>query len=627
MFIFIKQKKKIVKLINFCRIIVYIVGYNILNLFNNGSNSKKMKVKFFSLTFLIDLICCNVFLKYIKLVIFSLQIVQHLCAGASEIVLEDLQIVLSRQNTLKPIFAQFLGYKYTTYHERRNALQLQFHKFQISLKSKDFNLLKQYLKQIVLFGFEEKGLENNYTLKSLLSPKEFKNLRIRTKESLHDGSTDFEKEFSFLSQLMNWYKSDYFRWMNSPLCDECNSSSTFQGYISDINDTKNIDRIEKYSCNTCERSLTFPRYNNPRILFQTRTGRCGEWVNCFYVLCRSLDYDIRYVFDKTDHVWIEVYSDVLRKWIHCDPCENKINTPLMYEKGWNKSLSYVIAFSSYEVQDVTWRYTTKYSEIIQRRTLSSEENLIRYMLILSKKLQTVLPLSRRSDIQLRRVEECAQFLTPSKTDEEYDGRISGSVQWRQSRNEYKPKSNKYIWTPNEIEIQRKRLSLKYSTSADTYQREETGELIKGWQNGVFQCESIFKKIENDWNMCYLCRTEDAKEGIIQWKFCSEKQKLHIDMVTIKYQCSTFQIKFTCTVIKILTYYSYDVFVNNFLIMLLKFLAENVMVVDAFKGSFELTLTITVSGGNGDNAWQHAQLFRQPINDAQFPFEIVITYFS
>lgn len=43
---------------------------------------------------------------------------------------------------------------------------------------------------------------------------------------------------------MNWYKSDYFRWMNSPLCDECNSSSTFQGYISDINDTKNIDRIE-----------------------------------------------------------------------------------------------------------------------------------------------------------------------------------------------------------------------------------------------------------------------------------------------------------------------------------------------------------------------------------------------
>lgn len=79
-------------------------------------------------------------------------IVQHLCAGASEIgsgaaspneeiirtvlpfttsvkhelkVLEDLQVVLSRQNTLKPIFAQFLGFRWTSYHERRNALQLR----------------------------------------------------------------------------------------------------------------------------------------------------------------------------------------------------------------------------------------------------------------------------------------------------------------------------------------------------------------------------------------------------------------------------------------------------------------------------------------------------------------------
>lgn len=79
-------------------------------------------------------------------------IVQHLCAGASEIgngaaspnmeivrtvlpfttsvkfelkVLEDLQVVLGRQNTLKPIFAQFLGYKWMSYHERRNALQLR----------------------------------------------------------------------------------------------------------------------------------------------------------------------------------------------------------------------------------------------------------------------------------------------------------------------------------------------------------------------------------------------------------------------------------------------------------------------------------------------------------------------
>lgn len=77
---------------------------------------------------------------------------QHLSAGASEIgsgaaspnleivrtvlpfttgvqselkVLQELQVVLKRQHTLKPIFAQFLGFKSTTYNERRNALQLR----------------------------------------------------------------------------------------------------------------------------------------------------------------------------------------------------------------------------------------------------------------------------------------------------------------------------------------------------------------------------------------------------------------------------------------------------------------------------------------------------------------------
>lgn len=82
----------------------------------------------------------------------SFQIVQHLCAGDSEIgsgaaspnldivrtllpfttsvqyelkVLQDLQVLLSRQHTLKPIFASFLGAKLKSYHERRSALQLR----------------------------------------------------------------------------------------------------------------------------------------------------------------------------------------------------------------------------------------------------------------------------------------------------------------------------------------------------------------------------------------------------------------------------------------------------------------------------------------------------------------------
>lgn len=36
--------------------------------------------------------------------------------------------------------------------------------------------------------------------------------------------------------------------------------------------------------------------------------------------------------DNLDHVWVEVWSDQLKRWLHCDPCENVIDTPLIYDK-------------------------------------------------------------------------------------------------------------------------------------------------------------------------------------------------------------------------------------------------------------------------------------------------------
>jgi hypothetical protein len=116
----------------------------------------------------------------------------------------------------------------------------------------------------------------------------------------------------------------------------------------------------------------YPRYNNPSKLLETRSGRCGEWANVFCLLCRSLALDARWVLDLSDHVWVEVWMPRLGRFVHVDPCECKFDTPLLYEKGWGKKLTFVFSFSRYGVDDATARYTRDLENVLRRCGLARE---------------------------------------------------------------------------------------------------------------------------------------------------------------------------------------------------------------------------------------------------------------
>merc|ERR1712039_712089 len=81
----------------------------------------------------------------------------------------------------------------------------------------------------------------------------------------------------------------------------------------------------------------------------------------------------------TDHVWTEVYSDSLGRWLHADSCEAALDCPLVYEQGWGKKLTYCLAFGRDNVCDVSRRYTCNFNAMLSRRNQFTEQQLQRTM--------------------------------------------------------------------------------------------------------------------------------------------------------------------------------------------------------------------------------------------------------
>uniref|UniRef100_W5KU87 Peptide-N(4)-(N-acetyl-beta-glucosaminyl)asparagine amidase n=1 Tax=Astyanax mexicanus TaxID=7994 RepID=W5KU87_ASTMX len=448
----------------------------------------------------------------------------------------------------------------------------------------------------------------------------------RAKERLEqarkaDPDCSLAEEDMLVLELLQWFKGDFFSWVNSLPCSRCGGNTQSAGSLQPSADDLRWDanRVENHYCNTCHLTTRFPRYNNPEKLLETRRGRCGEWANCFTLCCRSLGLEARYIWDCTDHVWTEVYSHSQQRWLHCDPCENTCDKPLLYEIGWGKKLSYIFAFSKDQVIDVTWRYSCKHQEVISRRTQVQETWLLHTINGLNAVRQQALSADRKKELLERLVVELVEFISPkSPKPGELGGRISGSLAWRAARGETgadgtKEKAAGFVFIPTETEKRVKLFHLQYNITKDCYCRVSNDqEKIPGWEKCVWSNESVFRKEEHDWQIVYLSRTEGTSLGKLCWRFVCAPVGMKIKSVSIRAISQTFHsgtVRWSLRSAQTSVEFPGDGKMHS---------------VAGLSESTELVVEAELSGGDGDAGWQHAQLFRQNMKETETSsFEIIV----
>lgn len=329
------------------------------------------------------------------------------------------------------------------------------------LNPKDKHFLLKVADLAYTTGKHKTPSELDKALESIDLAKIYEGVDKRESEnSKHENESKLKYEDFIVLEVLNYFKHDFFKWVNKPECPQCNQNSDNMIPIGasgpPSNNPDEISNIENYKCKSCGIAVDFLRYNNPVKLLETKQGRCGEWVNCFILILQALlgtETQIRYVWNNEDHVWCEYYSSSLQRWIHLDPCEGVFDEPNLYCENWGKKMSWCIGFGETYIMDLSNKYITKPDKQINKlESVSNLRNVEKFIDILNRgklvKFYQGLKFMNLDDdealtriynqvIVIRNIEEKSNQneIVKANTTEIPKGRQTGDAEWTKSRGE------------------------------------------------------------------------------------------------------------------------------------------------------------------------------------------------
>ncbi|KZO96742.1 hypothetical protein CALVIDRAFT_527409 [Calocera viscosa TUFC12733] len=262
--------------------------------------------------------------------------------------------------------------------------------------------------------------------------------QLSTFSSTNPSPLSFEDAIA--EALVQWYKHSYMRWINSLPCPICSGPTNAVGGAAPTPEERagQANQVELHRCQNqnCGGMRRFPRYNDPATLMKTREGRCGEWANLFTLFLRAVGLRTRYVWNREDHIWNEYFSPSEKRWIHIDSCEAARDQPTLYEKGWGKKMSYILAFSVEGPRDVSQAYTLDWPAMETRRNWVRNDELQRVMRSVTSIRRAHLTGQQRAELEAQDVAEDARLTAGPYVEAAPElPRQSGSAEWTQARGE------------------------------------------------------------------------------------------------------------------------------------------------------------------------------------------------